>query len=119
MIKNDDLNYGIKPDISITKLTLTEEEMYSDRYFKNQRPTTDTEWTYGAYQSKEGIGVDKIYWVGISEDWDDRNNWEYEVEDDKTRAIVRQRLSCVNVLENDLTAVIEEKGSVEIAGGRK
>ena len=119
MIKNDDLNYGIKPDISITNLTLTEEEMYSDRYLKNQRPTTDTEWTYGAYQSKKGVDVNKIYWVGLTEDWDDRNNWEYEVEDDKTRAVVRQRLSCVNVLENDLTAVIEEKGSVEIAGGRK
>ncbi len=119
MIKNTSLNYGVKPDISITKITLTDDEWYSDRYLKDQRPTTNKDWTYGAYQSKEGIGVDKIYWVGISEDWDDRNNWEYEVEDDKTRAIVRQRLSCVNVLENDLTAVIEEKGSVEIAGGRK
>ena len=119
MIKNTSLNFGVKPDISITKITLTDDEWYSDRYLKDQRPTTNEDWTYGAYQSKEGIGVDKIYWVGISEDWDDRNNWEYEVEDDKTRAIVRQRLSCVNVLENDLTAVIEEKGSVEIAGGRK
>lgn len=119
MIKNTSLNFGVKPDISITKITLTDDEWYSDRYLKDQRPTTNEDWTYGAYQSKEGISVDKIYWVGISEDWDDRNNWEYEVEDDKTRAIVRQRLSCVNVLEHDLTAVIEEKGSVEIAGGRK
>lgn len=118
-IKGQDMNLGIKPDITKTGITLTDDEWYSDRYLKDQRPKTNQKWTYGAYQSKDNVETQYIYWVGISEDWDDRNNWEYEVEDDKTRALVRQRLSCVNTLSPDLIAVIEEKGTVEVAGGRK
>lgn len=118
-IKGQDMNLGIKPDITKTGITLTADEWYSDRYLKDQRPKTNQKWTYGAYQSKDNVQTQYIYWVGISEDWDDRNNWEYEVEDDKTRALVRQRLSCVNTLSPDLIAVIEEKGTVEVAGGRK
>ncbi|MED9995572.1 MAG: T9SS type A sorting domain-containing protein [Paludibacteraceae bacterium] len=118
-VKGKDMNLGIKPDITKTGITLTEDEWYSDRYLKDQRPKNGTEWTYGAYQSKENVDTQYIYWVGISEDWDDRNNWEYEVEDDKTRALVRQRLSCVNALSPNLVAVIEEKGTIEVEGGRK
>ena len=118
-IKGQAMDLGIKPDITKTGITLTADEWYSDRYLKDQRPKTNQEWTYGAYQSKDNVETQYIYWVGISEDWDDRNNWEYEVEDDKTRALVRQRLSCVNTLSPNLIAVIEEKGTVEVAGGRK
>ena len=118
-IKGQDMNLGIKPDITKTGITLTADEWYSDRYLKDQRPKSNQEWTYGAYQSKQNVLTQYIYWVGISDDWDDRNNWEYEVEDDKTRALVRQRLSCVNTLSPDLIAVIEEKGTVEVTGGRK
>ena len=118
MIKGEDLNNGVKPDIAFTGITLTDEEWYSDRYLSAVRPKADEGWTYGAYQSKGEIKTNTIYWVGVSDKWDDRNNWEYEVRDASGK-MVRQRVSCINTLSEDLKVIIEEIGTVEVAGGRK
>ena len=118
MVKGEGLNNGVKPDISFTGITLTDEEWYSDRYLSAVRPKADEGWTYGAYQSKGEIITNTIYWVGTSDKWDDRNNWEYETRDASGK-MVRQRVSCINTLSEDLKVVIEEIGTVEVAGGRK
>ena len=118
MVKGEDLNNGEKPDITFTGITLTDEEWYSDRYLTAVRPKTDEGWTYGAYQSKGEIKTNTIYWVGTTDKWDDRNNWEYETRDASGK-MIRQRVSCINTLSEDLKVVIEEIGTVEVAGGRK
>ena len=118
MIKGEDLNNGVKPNIAFTGITLTDEEWYSDRYLSAVRPKADEGWTYGAYQSKGEIKTNTIYWVGVTDKWDDRNNWEYEVRDASGK-MVRQRVSCINTLSEDLKVIIEEIGTVEVAGGRK
>ena len=117
IVKGKGMDYGVKPDISTTGITLEPNEQYADRYIIGARPTNGEKWTYGAYQSKGNIDTKVIYWVGVSSDWDDRNNWEYETEVDGK--MVRQRVSCINTLSEDLKVVIEEIGTVEIAGGRK
>ena len=117
IVKGKGVDYGVKPDISTTGITLEPNEQYADRYIIGARPTNGEKWTYGAYQSKDNIDTKVIYWVGISSDWDDRNNWEYETEVDGK--MVRQRVSCVNNLSEDLKVVVEEIGTVEIADGRK
>ena len=118
MIKGEDLNNGVKPNIAFTGITLTDEEWYSDRYLTAVRPKADEGWTYGAYQSKGEIKTNTIYWVGTTDKWDDRNNWEYETRDASGK-MIRQRVSCINTLSEDLKVVIEEIGTVEVAGGRK
>ena len=119
IVKGQVMNTGKKltdSDISSTGIELTANELTSDRYLIGVRPKDDT-WTMGAYQSKGNIDTKVIYWVGVSSDWDDRNNWEYETEVDGK--MVRQRVSCVNNLSEDLKVVVEEIGTVEIADGRK
>ena len=119
IVKGQAMNTGKKltdSDISSTGIELTPNELTSDRYLIGVRPNGDT-WTMGAYQSKGNIDTKVIYWVGISSDWDDRNNWEYETEVDGK--MVRQRVSCVNNFSEDLKVVIEEIGTVEVTGGRK
>ena len=119
IVKGQTMNTGKKltdSDISSTGIELTANELTSDRYLIGVRPKDDT-WTMGAYQSKENIETKVIYWVGVSSDWDDRNNWEYETEVDGK--MVRQRVSCANILSEDLKVVVEEIGTLEIAGGRK
>ena len=118
MVKGEALNNGVKPDITFTGITLTDEEWYSDRYLTAVRPKADEGWTYGAYQSKGEIKTNTIYWVGTSDKWDDRNNWEYETRDASGK-MIRQRVSCINTLSEDLKVVIEEIGTIEVAGGRK
>ncbi len=118
MIKGEDLNNGVKPDIAFTGITLTDEEWYSDRYLSAVRPKSNEDWTYGAYQSKGEIKTNTIYWVGTTDKWDDRNNWEYETRDASGK-MIRQRVSCINTLSEDLKVIIEEIGTVEVAGGRK
>ncbi len=118
MVKGEALNNGVKPNISFTGITLTDEEWYSDRYLSAVRPKDDKGWTYGAYQSKGEIKTNTIYWVGTTDKWDDRNNWEYETRDASGK-MIRQRVSCINTLSEDLKVVIEEIGTVEVAGGRK
>ena len=120
IVKGSAMNTGIElseEDIKTkTGIILTDKESTSDRYLTGVRPKDDT-WTIGAYQSKDNIDTKLIYWVGVTDDWDDRNNWEYETEVDGK--MVRQRVSCVNNFSEDLKVVIEEIGTVEVAGGRK
>ena len=118
IVKGNDLNSGVKPDVDFTNIQLTDEEKYSDRYLQAVRPQDGEGWTFGAHQSKSAIPTTTIYWVGVTDKWDDRNNWEYEVTDADGK-VVRQRVSCVNQLSSNLKVVIEEIGTVEVSGGRK
>jgi hypothetical protein len=118
IVKGTALNLGAKPDYSSTGIELDAKEQYSDRYLTNVRPK-GSGWTYGAYQSKGEIPTGLIYWVGKTDKWDDRGNWEYETYDEAEGKMVRQRVSCVNTLSDTLRVVIEEVGTVEIEGGRK
>ena len=119
IVKGSAMNTGAKLSVADiadkTGIELTDKESTSDRYLIGVRPKDDT-WTMGAYQSKENIDTKVIYWVGVTDDWDDRNNWEYETEVDGK--MVRQRVSCVNNFSEDLKVVIEEIGTVEVSGGR-
>ena len=126
------LNMGVKltsADIKgKTGIELTEVELTYDRYNKDERPNDNT-WTYGAYQAKEDITVNTIYWVGVNEKWDNRNNWGFyesgivgnQTKGDApiTRSAELQRLSCVNNLSNDLKVIIPEKPLVTLEDGRK
>ncbi|MEE1183301.1 MAG: T9SS type A sorting domain-containing protein, partial [Paludibacteraceae bacterium] len=120
IVKGSAMNTGAKLSIediaAKTGIELTDKESKSDRYLIDVRPKDDT-WTIGAYQSKDNIDTKLIYWVGVTDDWDDRNNWEYETEVDGK--MFRQRVSCVNNFSEDLKVVIEEIGTVEVADGRK
>lgn len=118
IVKGDGLNSGTKPDVAFTNIQLSDVETYSDRYLQAVRPQEGEGWTFGAYQSKGTIPTTTIYWVGVTDKWDDRNNWEYETTDADGK-VVRQRVSCINTLSEDLKVVIEEIGTVEVAGGRK
>ena len=115
IIKGDAMNLGSAPDVSFTGIKLNAEESLADRYLVGVRPNGEG-WTYGAYQTREAKDVQKIYWVGVSDKWDDRNNWEFEVKNNDK--IVRQRVSCVENLSDKLHVVIEEIGTVEVTGGR-
>ena len=103
-------------------ISMTDEELTYDRYNVNARPNTDT-WTYGAYQGKEGVEVETIYWVGLSDNWDDRNNWVYFTDNSTSqgksaqeRGVVMQRLSCINKLSEYLKVIIPEKPLVQGSG---
>ena len=116
IIKGDAMNLGSAPDVAFTGIKLDAEEVLADRYLVGVRPNGEG-WTYGAYQTREAKDVQKIYWVGVTDKWDDRNNWEFEVKNNDK--IVRQRVSCVENLSENLHVVIEEIGTVEVTGGRK
>lgn len=116
IVRGSDMNLGSAPDVSFTGIQLEADEVLADRYLVGVRPNGEG-WTYGAYQTREGKDVEKIFWVGITDNWDDRNNWEFEVKNNDK--IVRQRVSCVENLSANLHVVIEEIGTVEVAGGRK
>ena len=118
IVKGEELNKGAAPEVGFTGIAMTSVELKSDRYLTNVRPADGT-WTYGAYQSKKSIPTSVIYWVGLNDKWDDRNNWEYETFDIEQGKMVRQRVSCINELSEDLKVIIEEVGTMEIAGGRK
>ena len=121
IVKGAGINLGnplTEDEINLTGLTLDDNEKSADRYIEGTRPSNGDKWTYGAYQSKEDVPTQTIYWVGVSSDWDDRNNWEYETADASGK-MVRQRVSCVNTFAEDLRVVVEEIGSIEISGGRK
>ena len=118
-VKGELLNKGIKPDYSKTNIALSEDdELYADRYNTAVRPKTNEKWTYGAYQSKGSISTNKIYWVGVSDEWDNRNNWEFEVQDASGK-VTRDRVSCINDFTDDLQVVIEETTNVPTPNGRK
>ena len=117
MIKGQELNLGKKPTTLKSNITLEGKEIYADRYNLNVRPSSGDGWTYGAYQSKEATPVHTIYWVGVNDNWDDRNNWEYDVEEDGE--IKRIPVSCANTFSENLKVIIEEIGTYEITGGRQ
>ena len=121
MVKGTGLNKGSKPnqdELNKIGISLTNEELISDRYYSNVRPDGNT-WTYGAYQSKDDVPVSKIYWRGKTSDWDDRGNWEFDYEDPTTKEITRIKTSCVNTFTEDLEVVIEEVSTTEFTDGRK
>ena len=89
-----------------TGISLTDDEVTSDRYNNAIRPE-DKKWTYGAYQQKESNTVDVIVWQGDeNENWDDRNNWVYLDKDDKP-----QPLTCLQILSDNLKVIIPEGNS--------
>ena len=126
------LNVGkklTKDDIDITGQTISSEEFTYDRY-KHTRPDDNT-WTFGAYQGKQDIIVKTIYWIGVNEKWDNRNNWGFYASDivdnskatngtsGVTRSAELQRLSCVNNLTNELKVVITENPLVQLPADQK
>ena len=89
-----------------TGISITKEEIYSDRYNVDFRPE-EGNWTYGAYQYKESIEIDEIIWQGSESGvWDDRNNWIY-IDNNG----VKQQLSCLQTLSNNLKVIIPEGNS--------
>ncbi len=113
-----------KPDGTYASIgiSMTDEELTYDRYNQSARPNTDT-WTFGAYQGKKGVEVETIYWVGLSSNWDDRNNWVYFTDNSTSqnksaqeRGVVMQRLSCINKLSENLKVIIPEKPLVQSSG---
>ena len=133
-----DLNKGVLLTVdgikTATNQIVDPKEVKYDRYNANVRPGANL--TYGAYQGKEAstlqadseTGVPTIYWVGVSEKWDDRNNWAYFTtneaslasEEPQARALRQtQRLSCVNDLPVNLKAVITEDQVVVLKEGER
>ena len=92
-------------------IPMTDEELNYDRYNMGVRPDGNT-WTYGAYQGVQNIPVSTIYWLGLSDKWDDRNNWGYYPTEQgrvgESRAAGLQRLSCVCNLSENLKVIIPE-----------
>ena len=112
-----------------TGIKMTADELNYDRYNAAIRPA-DKAWTLGAYEAQDEVLVKKIYWIGLTDEWDDRNNWGYypedvvatsknQVEMAAARAADMQRLSCVNNLAEKLHVVIPEHPLVQLDGGRK
>ena len=112
-----------------TGIGMTQDELNYDRYNAAIRPA-EGDWTLGAYEAQDEVLVKKIYWIGLTDEWDDRNNWGYypedvvatsknQVEMAAARAADMQRLSCVNNLTEELHVVIPEHPLVQLDGGRK
>ena len=133
-----DLNKGVLLTVdgikTATNQTVDSKEVKYDRYNANVRPGTNL--TYGAYQGKEAstlqadseTGVPTIYWVGVSEKWDDRNNWAFFSTNDISLAnegpqarsgLQLQRLSCLNNLPENLKVVITETPAVVLKEGER
>ena len=108
LTSSDFVDEGVYASIGIP---MTDEELNYDRYNMGVRPDGNT-WTYGAYQGVQDIPVSTIYWLGLSDKWDDRNNWGYYPTEQgrvgESRAAGLQRLSCVCNLSNDLKVIIPE-----------
>ncbi|MBR2493805.1 MAG: T9SS type A sorting domain-containing protein, partial [Paludibacteraceae bacterium] len=99
-------------------ITLDDVELYSDRYNQGERSSdANGKWTLGALEASTGSNVNIIYWLGgDSDEWDNRNNWAYipgGTSKQESRAIGHRVLSCVDVLSDNLTIVIPEKGSAK------
>ena len=112
-----------------TGIGMTQDELNYDRYNAAIRPA-EGDWTLGAYEAQDEVLVKKIYWIGLTDEWDNRNNWGYypedvvatsknQVEMAAARAADMQRLSCVNNLAEKLHVVIPEHPLVQLDGGRK
>lgn len=85
-----------------------DEELTYDRYNKGAR--SGDNWTLGALEATSENFVETIYWIGgDSDEWDNRNNWAYIIEN--ARAADQRTLTCVDVLSPNLKVVIPQKGS--------
>ncbi len=107
VIKGEDLNLGTpltaEEILDATEITVTEEEVTSDRYNEAIRKEEDR-WTLGAYQQGESKLTKVIIWQGVtSNNWDDRNNW--------IDAETGVRLTCLNNLAEDLKVIIPSANS--------
>ena len=117
-----------------TNQTVEATELRYDRYTAKIRP--DENLTFGAYQGREeyDVPVDSrtnaptIYWVGVTEKWDDRNNWAFFSTNDISLAnegtqarsgLQLQRLSCINNLPKNLKVVITETPAVVLKDGER
>ena len=122
VVNGTGLNKGVRPTTALAVALGVPADYVADRYNDEIRPeypnpdNINNAWTFGAYQSQSGVEVSKIYWLGLSENWDDRNNWGYYPSENQPagksqeRAVETiQRLSCINVLSEDLYVVIPEK----------
>lgn len=89
-------------------ILLSDEELTYDRYNKGARD--GDKWTLGALEATSENFVETIYWIGgDSDEWDNRNNWAYIIEN--ARAADQRTLTCVDVLSSNLKVVIPQKGS--------
>lgn len=107
VIKGSSLNLGSKISTDISGQG--GDNIYDDRLRDAVRPASGSGWTYGAYQQTLGVDVHEIYWRGTQNpDWSNRNNW-YKLIDGEY-----QLVTCVDVLSDDLKAVIlEQTGDVK------
>lgn len=107
VIRGNKLNLGSKIETDASGLGA--ESISDDRLRVAYRPASGNGWTYGAYQQTLGVDVHEIYWRGTENtDWSNRNNW-YKLIDGEY-----QLVTCVDVLSDDLKAVIlEQTGDVK------
>lgn len=107
VIRGNKLNLGSKIETDASGLGA--ESISDDRLRVAYRPASGNGWTYGAYQQTLGVDVHEIYWRGTQNpDWSNRNNW-YKLIDGEY-----QLVTCVDVLSDDLKAVIlEQTGDVK------
>ncbi|MBQ2025733.1 MAG: T9SS type A sorting domain-containing protein [Paludibacteraceae bacterium] len=97
-------------------ITLTDDELYSDRYTAYKRDQNGGNWTMGALEATDANTVNIIYWTGDKNSiWDLRSNWAYIPEDNNQNArLANQRtLTCVDILSPDLKIIIPEKGTAK------
>ena len=122
VVNGTGLNRGVRPTTALAVALGVPADYVADRYNDNIRPVDpdpeniNNAWTFGAYQGQSQVPVSKIYWLGLSANWDDRNNWGYYPSENQPagksqeRAVETiKRLSCINVLSEDLYVVIPEK----------
>ncbi len=102
VIRGSGLNLGSK--ITDDASGMGADKISDDRLKEDARPASGSGWTYGAYQQTLGVEVHTIYWRGTENDkWSNRNNW-YKLVDGEY-----QLVTCVDVLADDLKAVIPEQ----------
>ncbi len=101
VIKGSSLNLGAKiVDDAVTGLRA--DTVNSDRLAYKIRPVSN--WTYGAYQQREGSTVHTIIWNGGEDtNWDNRNNWV------KPNG---ELVTCLDLIADDVEAVIPEPNSI-------
>lgn len=117
VIKQPEGEGGLKVGVPLTiqdissmsgGILLSNEELTYDRYNKGARD--GDKWTLGALEATSENFVETIYWIGgDSDEWDNRNNWAYIIEN--ARAADQRTLTCVDVLSPNLKVVIPQKGS--------
>lgn len=104
VIKGSDLNKGVLV-ATTTGTALGAGKIRTDRNgLQNARPTSGTGWTYGAYQQSVSTGeIEVIYWNGKEgANWDTRGSWYKKINGEN------KVLTCVDVLSNNLKAVIPD-----------